>query len=295
MPVDRPRRALLEEPDDVESYVAKRSRGFTQADSGDRVVVRPARAARALEPSAIGTQLQTAEHDHLRPSGLPPRRALPPESLTWHDLDEEGPAPTGTKAAGRRAFADPQPTQSSLPAPSSRLAELLGEPAPTDTTGRRAFTDPQPTQPSLPALPSRLAKLLGEPDAEPESPQPRRSVLLSSIEPVAEPPKITAPEPRPADPMQPLPVQPPKPAVAPTPAVARTEPTQQYQPAAPIDRLTAPPTPTSPVDWPSSALRRAQGAPEITQGAAEITRRAEQIHPGAGQITRSAAQSTQRA
>jgi ABC-2 type transport system ATP-binding protein len=295
MPVDRPRRALLEEPDDVESYVAKRSRGFTQADSGDRVVVRPARAARALEPSAIGTQLQTAEHDHLRPSGLPPRRALPPESLTWHDLDEEAPAPTGTKAAGRRAFADPQPTQSSLPAPSSRLAELLGEPAPTDTTGRRAFTDPQPTQPSLPALPSRLAKLLGEPDAEPETPQPRRSVLLSSIEPVAEPPKITAPEPRPADPMQPLPVQPPKPAVAPTPAVARTEPTQQYQPAAPIDRLTAPPTPTSPVDWPSSALRRAQGAPEITQGAAEITRRAEQIHPGAGQITRSAAQSTQRA
>ena len=38
MPVDRPRRALLEEPDDVESYVAKRSRGFTQADSGDRIV-----------------------------------------------------------------------------------------------------------------------------------------------------------------------------------------------------------------------------------------------------------------
>jgi len=65
MPVDRPRRALLEEPDDVESYVAKRSRGFTQADSGDRVVVRPARAARALESSAIGTQLQTADHDHL--------------------------------------------------------------------------------------------------------------------------------------------------------------------------------------------------------------------------------------
>ena len=96
MPVDRPRRALLEEPDDVESYVAKRSLGFTQADSGDRFVVRPARAARALEPSAIGAHVQTAEHDHLKVSGSPARRALPAESLSWH-LDEEEPAPTGSR------------------------------------------------------------------------------------------------------------------------------------------------------------------------------------------------------
>jgi hypothetical protein len=79
MPVDRPRRALLEEPDDVESYVAKRSRGFTQADSADRVVVRPTRAARALEPSAVTTQTQTADRDHRQIS--PGRERCP--RLTW--------------------------------------------------------------------------------------------------------------------------------------------------------------------------------------------------------------------
>jgi ABC-2 type transport system ATP-binding protein len=258
MPVDRPRRALLEEPDDVESYVAKRSRGFTQADSGDRVVVRPARAARALEPSAIGTQLQTAEHDHLRHSGLPPRRALPPESLSWQDLDEEEPAPTDTKTTGRRAIADPEPTPSSQPAP-----------------------------------PSRLAKLLAEPDVELDTPQPRRSVPLPPIEPVIELPKITAPQVRPADPVPPVPVQPPKPAVAPAPAVGQTKPTQPYRPAAPIDRVTAPLPPTPPVDRPSSALRQAQGAAQVTQTAAQITQRAGQITPRAGQSNQSAGQVTQ--
>ena len=87
--MDRPRRALLEEPDNVESYVAKRSLGFTQADSGDRIVVRPARAARALEPSGIGTQAQTADSDRLGFSDPPrPRRASLTEPLSW-DLEEE--------------------------------------------------------------------------------------------------------------------------------------------------------------------------------------------------------------
>jgi ABC-2 type transport system ATP-binding protein len=251
MPVDRPRRALLEEPDDVESYVAKRSRGFTQADSGDRVVVRPARAARALEQSAIGTQLQTAEHDHLRPSGLPPRRAVPPESLSWQDLDEEEePGPTDTKTTGRRAIVDPEPAQSSQPAP-----------------------------------PSRLAKLLAEPDVELETPQPRRSVPLPPIEPVIELPKITAPQVRPADPMQAVPVQP-KPAVASTPPVAQTEPTQPYRPPAPIDRPTTPPPQTASLDPPNPALRQAQGAAQITQ-------RVGQINHGAGQVTQSARHTNQ--
>jgi ABC-2 type transport system ATP-binding protein len=274
MPVDRPRRALLEEPDDVESYVAKRSRGFTQADSGDRVVVRPARAARALEPSAVATQLQTAEHDHLGLSGSPPRRALPPESLSWHDLDEEVPAPTYTKTPGRRAIVDPEPTQSSQPAP-----------------------------------PSQLAKLLAEPDVELETPRPRRSVALPPIEPVTELPKITALEVRPADPMPPVSVQPPKPTVAPTPAVVQTELSQPYRPAAPIDRPTTPLPPTPPMDRPEPALRQAQGAAQITQAAAQTTQRAGQINSGVGQIsegarpiteharqiTQGAAQTTQRA
>jgi ABC-2 type transport system ATP-binding protein len=267
MPVDRPRRALLEEPDDVESYVAKRSRGFTQADSGDRVVVRPARAARALEPSAVATQLQTAEHDHLGLSGSPPRRALPPESLSWHDLDEEVPAPTYTKTPGRRAIVDPEPTQSRQPAP-----------------------------------PSQLAKLLAEPDEELETRRPRRSVALPPIEPVTELPKITAPEVRPADPRPPVPVQPPKPTVAPTPAVVQTELAQPYRPAAPIDRPTTPLPPTPRVDRPEPALRQAQGAAQITQAAAQTTQRAGQItqgtgdiKDGAGRVTQSAGQVTQSA
>jgi ABC-2 type transport system ATP-binding protein len=257
MPVDRPRRALLEEPDDVESYVAKRSRGFTQADSGDRVVVRPARAARALEPSAIGTQLQTADHDHLGLSGSPPRRALSPESLHWHDLDAEVPAPTDTK-----------------------------------TTGRRAIVDPEPTQSREPDLRSRLAKLLAEPDVELETPRPRRSVSLPPIEPLTELPKITS-ELRPADPTPPVPVQPPKPTLAPRPAVAQAEPAQPYRPAAPIDRPTTPLPPTPAMDRPSSAPRQAQGAAQITEAAAQTTQRAGQINPGAAQISDRAGQITQ--
>ena len=93
MPVDRPRRALLEEPDDVESYVAKRSLGFTPADSGERFVVHPVRAARALEPRAIRTRVHTAEHDHLESSGSAARRGLPAESLSW-GLGEEKPVCT---------------------------------------------------------------------------------------------------------------------------------------------------------------------------------------------------------
>ncbi len=266
MPVDRPRRALLEEPDDVESYVAKRSRGFTQADSGDRIVVRPARAARALEPSAITTQLQTAEHDHLGLSSSPPRRALPAESLSWHDLDEEEPAPIGTRTSGRRAIVDPEPTQSSQPAP-----------------------------------PSRLAQLLAEPDVALEAPQPRRSVPLPLFEPVPELPKITAPEVRPED-RTPVPVQPPKPTVAATPAVAQTESPQPYRPAAPIDRPTTPLPKTQSVDRPTPAFRQAQGAGQIseragqiTQGAGQIIQSAAPVTQGAGQINYDAGQITQSA
>ena len=129
MPVDRPRRALLEEPDDVESYVAKRSRGFTQADSGDRVAVRPVRAARALDPRSVGaTQAPAPDRDHLGLSDpATPRRALPAEPLSLGpDQDESTPAEVG--AAGRRAIVDLEPSHSSEPAPPSRLAQLLAEP-----------------------------------------------------------------------------------------------------------------------------------------------------------------------
>jgi ABC-2 type transport system ATP-binding protein len=128
--VDRPRRALIEEPDDVESYVAKRSLRFTQADSGDRIVVRPARATRALEPSAGGTQAQTADSDQLGLSDPPtPRRALPAEPLSW-DLEAQKASPTEPAAAGRRAIVDLEPTPAGGPAvPSQPTVPLAVRPA----------------------------------------------------------------------------------------------------------------------------------------------------------------------
>lgn len=229
MPVDRPRRALPEEPDDVESYVAKRSRGFTQADSGDRIVVRPVRAARALEPSAIGIQRHTAESDLLGFSGPPtPRRALPAEPLRWIDLDE--PIPTEVGTAGRRALVDLEPSPSSGPAP-----------------------------------PSPLAQLLAEPDVALEAPQPRRGMPLPPLEPVTELPKITPPPPlpepeaerpkitaqevRPPVPM-PVPLQPATPVAAPVRLAAAKEQTQPYRPAPPIDRLAVPLPQVQPVARP---------------------------------------------
>ena len=108
--MDRPRRALFEEPDNVESYVAKRSLGITQADTGDRIVVRPARATRAIEPGAAGNQTQVAGRDQLGRSHPPtPRRALPAEPLSW-DLEAPKASPTEPVAAGRRAIVDLEQT-----------------------------------------------------------------------------------------------------------------------------------------------------------------------------------------
>jgi ABC-2 type transport system ATP-binding protein len=152
--VDRPRRALLEEPDNVESYVAKRSLGFTQTDNGDQVVVRPARAARALEPSVITTQAQTADRDRPGFSDLPrPRRASPTQPLSW-DLEEEKATPTAPAAAGRRAIVDLEPSS-----PSGSVV---------------------PSQPTVP-LPVR-----------PATPEPRSTALAPPREPAVDLPKITA-------------------------------------------------------------------------------------------------------
>ena len=238
MPVDRPRRALPEEPDDVASYVAKRSRGFTQADSGDRIVVRPVRAARALEPSAVGIQTHTAESDLLgfSDSDAPrPRRALPAEPLRWIDLDE--PIPPDVAMAGRRAIVDLEQSHSSEP-----------------------------------ALPSPLAQLLAEPDVAVEAPEPRRSLPLPPLEPVTELPKNTVPPPlpeleverpkitvqevRPPEPM-PVPVQPATPIAAPVRLAAAEEQTQPYRPAPPIDRPAVPLRQTQPVARPTPQVTRA--------------------------------------
>ncbi len=153
--MDRPRRALLEEPDNVESYVAKRSLGFTQADSGDRIVVRPARAARPLEPRAVGTPPPTPGRDLSDPPM--PRRATPAEPLSW-DFDDEKPTTAEPAAAGRRALVDREPTPSR-----------------------------QPVVPSQPAAPLAVRQ------AAPENPQPPPSAPSPPRQLAVEPPKITAP------------------------------------------------------------------------------------------------------
>ena len=222
MPVDRPRRALPDEPDDVESYVAKRSRGFTQADDGDRIVVRPARAARALEPSAVRTQTHTADRDPLGISDPSrPRRALPTEPMSW-TLDEEEPPPTEARTAGRRAIVDLEPRQSN--------------------------------QPVLPSQPSQLA---AAPPAPLEGPQPRRSVPSPHPEPAVELPKITTQQVRHPDPV-PVPVQPATPITAPVPRAAPQEQAQMYRPAPPVDRPAVSRPQTPPVAGPIPQIKPAE-------------------------------------
>ena len=150
--MDRPRRALVEEPDDVESYVARRSRGFTPADNGDHLATRPARAARALEPPVITHP--SPESDQLGfsdPVPRPRRAVLPepplPEPLL-PDADKETTAATEA-GIGRRAM-DPLPSRYAEPA--VRL------------------------EPAAPAAPTPSVT----------SPQPRRSAPSPSFEPVIE-------------------------------------------------------------------------------------------------------------
>ena len=208
MPVDRPRRALLDEPDNVESYVAKRSLGFTQADSGDLIVARPARAARAREQTAVGTETATADPEQVGLSDPPsPRRASTAGPLSWA-FDEEKPTPTEPSAAGRRAIVDVESSK-------ARQTVLPAQPAASPGLGQSAA----------------------------ESPPPRRSAPSQPLEPVVEPPKITAPEAAARDR-----IVVPQPTISspePSPPPARTQQTDLYRPTPLPDRSTTrlPPTP----------------------------------------------------
>jgi ABC-2 type transport system ATP-binding protein len=232
--VDRPRRALLEEPDNVESYVAKRSLGFTQADSGDHVVVRPARAARALEPSGIGTQAQTADRDRPGFSDPPrPRRASLTEPLSW-DLEEEKVTPTAPAAAGRRAIVDLEPSPSGGPVVPSQPTVPL--------TVRPAAPEPRSIAPAPPREPAvDLPKITAEPPPEPVF-VPVQTARTTPL-PVPPPARTEEQQPyRPALPIdRPTPPPPQTPAVSwPMPPARRVEPVP-----APSPELT--PTPLRPV------------------------------------------------
>jgi ABC-2 type transport system ATP-binding protein len=232
--VDRPRRALLEEPDNVESYVAKRSLGFTQADSGDHIVVRPARAARALEPSGIGTQARTADRDRPGFSDPPrPRRASLTEPLSW-DLEEEKATQTAPAAAGRRAIVDLEPSPSGGPVVPSQPTVPL--------TVRPVAPEPRSIAPAPPREPAvDLPKITAEPPPEPVF-VPVQAARATPL-PIPPPARTEQQQPyRPALPIdRPTPPPPQTPAASwPMPQASRVEPVP-----APSPELT--PTPLQPV------------------------------------------------
>jgi ABC-2 type transport system ATP-binding protein len=219
MPVDRPRRALLDAPDDVESYVAKRSLGFTQADSGDRIVMRAASAAGAFEPSAVPAQIQVGDRDHVATSDLSrPRRAVPAE-LFHRDFDDEEPTPTDARAAGRRAIVDLELSKPARPASSS--------------------------QPARAELQAALRALRPQHDAPPSPP----------LEPVVELPELTALEVRAPDP-EPIAAQPVAPSADRMTPAAQPELTQPYRPTRLIDGPTTSLPQAPPVIRPTPQITR---------------------------------------
>jgi ABC-2 type transport system ATP-binding protein len=222
--VDRPRRALLDEPDNVESYVAKRSIGFPQADSGDAVVLRPARAARALEPSAVGTQPQIADHDHLGSSDPPrPRRASLTEPVSW-DLEDEEAISAEPAAVGRRAIVDLEPRPSSGPVVPWQPTVPLAVPP--------AASEPRTIAPALAREPAvDLPKITAEPPPEPIF-VPAQTALTTPL-PVPPPAQTERQQPyRPALPIdRPTPPPPQTPAVSrPVPHARRVEPVRARSP-----------------------------------------------------------------
>ena len=267
--MDRPRRALLEEPDNVESYVAKRSLGFTQADSGDNIVVRRARAARALEPSGIGTQAQTADRDRPGFSGPPrPRRASLTEPSSW-DLEEEKVTPTAPAAAGRRAIVDLEPSPSGGPVVPSQPTVPL--------TVRPAAPEPRSIAPAPPRAPAvDLPKITAEPPPEPVF----VPVQVARTTPPPSPPPARTEQQQPYRPA--LPIDRPTPPPPQTPAVSwpisqtrRVEPV----PAASPELTPTPPRPVSSQTVDSAAAptghgARPQSSQTVDRTGAEAVRRA---------------------
>jgi ABC-2 type transport system ATP-binding protein len=184
MPVDRPRRALVEEPDDVESYVARRSFGFTAADDGDQIVARPARAARALEPAVTTDQSDESDHTSFSDLAPRPRRALLAEPLS----------PAADQAR--------------------RTATDAGISGPTTEPVYGRYVQPAlPPEPAAAVVTSRFE----------EGPQPRRSAPSPSFAPEVEPPTVSAYAPRRQDSV-PVPPQPAALPATPVSSVARQAP-----------------------------------------------------------------------
>ena len=231
--MDRPRRALAEEPDDVEAYVARRSRGFTPADNGNHLATRAARAARALEPPVITHP--GPESDQLGFSDPPPRRAAAPES--------------------------PLP-ESPLPEPRLPDADKETAAATEAGIGRRAM-DPLPSRYAEPAV--RLEPAApAAPTASVTSPRPRRSAPSPSFEPVIErapangygtsydnPSPARPQPPQPPASVAPPPVSMPSPVPTAPPVSPRPTPSAANVPPPPMSRAAnvSPPHACAKVGW----------------------------------------------
>ena len=250
MPVDFPRRALFDEPEDIDPYVARRSLGFTPADRGDQLddqfMVRPARAARALEP--------TTTTDSARP-----RRASFAELLTPAADEEKS---TSTEAGiGRRALdplpgrltqpaQPPEPTapvpppptttspepRRSAPIPSTgqiieRAKVQAYSPPADDSRAARTQTAPLATPPLRPAAPRSSAGAAAAPTSPKTAAAVARSVPTTITPPVRTPAPVRTPGPTPQSSVaQPTRQQPAQGNDRPVgrvmqPAVRRTDPT----------------------------------------------------------------------
>ena len=291
--MDRPRRALVEGPDDVESYVARRSRGFTPADNADPLVAHPARAARSLEPPVITHP--SPESDRLGFSDpVPrPRRALRPEPLL-PDAGEEKMAATEA-GFGRRAmdplpsrYAEPavrrEPAAPAAPTPSvaspqprrsapSPSFEPLVERAPANGYGTSPgnpsparLQPPQPPAPVAPppaSMPSPVPTAPHVPTAPPVSPRPTPAAASGPPPPMSQAARVSRPM-RQASVTPPASTVTPASPSVPTPAPASWRvptPTPTSQPApAPLTTPTAyvPLRPASPQSAPPPASRVAQ-------------------------------------
>src|SRR5215217_717739 len=249
MPVDFPRRALVDEPDDVESYVARRSRGFTPADSAvqlnadqlnadqlaDQLVVRP---ARALEPT-------TTDHSSR------PRRASFAELLAPDADDEKS---TVTEAGiGRRAI-DPFPQ-----------AVKAYAPRPEDCTQVR----PQPPPVASPPAPPPSVP----PPSMPSPYVPRDVSPPRPIQPAAPTPsRVPAPEPTPAPIRKAAPAPPPIPRAAPAPSPTPIPPSTLRPARLPTQTAYTPQRSAAARSEPRPAARATQAAerpaPRLPQPAA---------------------------
>jgi ABC-2 type transport system ATP-binding protein len=153
MPVDRPRRAFLEEPDDVESYVARRSLGFTPADYDDPISARPARAVRAFEPAATAQDVAEPDHPRLPDPPLRPRRAfLAQAAQQSQPAAPVAPFPFEMSPQPRRSASSPsgEPDQAATP-PATPMPPASPPPAtPVPSTPPPPAT-PVPSTPPPPA------------------------------------------------------------------------------------------------------------------------------------------------